>query len=83
MPVNAPLVVLKLAQLGRLVIDQVSVRPSGSEPLGRNAYALPYTTDLDGVPLSTGGRFVVELARIVVIENAGSLVVPVLLRTEI
>jgi len=35
------------------------------------------------VPLRTGGRFVVEPARYVAIENAGSEAVPVLLRTEI
>ena len=34
-PVSAPVVVLKEAQLGRLAIDQVSARPSGSEPVGR------------------------------------------------
>jgi hypothetical protein len=33
-PVSAPLEALKVAQLGLFVIDQASVRPSGSEPEG-------------------------------------------------
>src|SRR5688500_11539016 len=82
-PVSAPVEVLKVAQAGRLLIDHVSARPSGSEPVGRNAYALPATTDVDGVPLSTGARLVVELPVCVAIEKAGSDAVPVLLRTEI
>ena len=83
-PVRAPEEVLNVAQLGRFVIDHVSVRPSGSEPVGRKAYALPAVTEVDGVPLNTGGRLVVPplvlLVR-VVIENAGSVAVPVALLT--
>lgn len=83
-PVNAPVLVLKLAQLGRLLMDHVSERPSGSDPLGRNEYALPETTDVDGVPLTVGARLPPELlGRCVLIENAGSDAVPVELRTEI
>ncbi len=72
-PVSAPVEVLNAAQLGRFVIDQVSARPSGSEPVGRNEYALPAVTDVGGVPLRTGGRLVVPPLRTRhdVMENAG------------
>jgi hypothetical protein len=85
-PVSAPDVVLNVAQVGRFVIAQVSVRPSGSEPVGRNAYALPAVTDVAGVPLNTGGRLVVPPVlpeRDDVIENAGKVAVPVALLTLI
>jgi hypothetical protein len=83
-PVSAPLAVLKFAQAGRFVIDQVSVRPSGSEPVGRNAYALPAVTEVGGVPLNTGARLVVVpplVERVDVIENGASEAVPVALLT--
>jgi hypothetical protein len=86
-PVSAPLAVLNVAQAGRFVIAHVSVRPSGSEPVGRNAYALPAVTDVAGVPLRTGGRLVVLPPvlpeRVDVIENAGKEAVPVALLTVI
>jgi hypothetical protein len=83
-PVSAPEEVLNVAHAGRFVIDQVSVRPSGSEPVGRNAYALPAVTEVGGVPLSTGGRLVeppLLPERDEVIENAGKVAVPVALFT--
>jgi hypothetical protein len=83
-PVSAPVDVLNAAQLGRFAIDQVSVRPSGSEPVGRNEYALPTVTEVAGVPLTTGARLVVpplDLAT-TAMENAGKLAVPVALLTE-
>ncbi len=55
MPVSAPVVVLKLAQLGLLVLEKVSVLPLGSVVLGVKLYAVPAVTDVVGVPLIVGG----------------------------
>jgi len=85
-PDNVPFAVLKLAQRGIVFIDHVSVRPSGSLPVGRKEYALPTDTEVDGVPETVGGRFelppLLPLAE-TVIENGGSVAQPVLLCTEI
>src|SRR5690606_10781894 len=59
-PVNAPVVVLNEAHAGRLVIDQLSARPSGSEPDGRKLYALPTAIEVAGVPVTTGARLLPE-----------------------
>jgi hypothetical protein len=58
-PVSAPVVVLKLAQAGLLVIEKVSVLPLGSVVLGVKLYAVPAVTDVAGVPLIVGGDEVV------------------------
>jgi hypothetical protein len=58
-PDNLPLLVLKVAHAGLLLIDQVSARPSGSEPDGVNEYALPATTELAGEPETVGARLLV------------------------
>jgi hypothetical protein len=90
-PASAPVVALNDAQLGRLVIDQVSARPSGSEPLGRKLYALPAVIELAGVPLTTGARLLplppllpppVVPFGTTRMANAGRAAVPVLLLTE-
>ena len=54
-PVSAPVVVLKLAQLGLLMIENVSVLPLGSVVLGVKLYAVPAVSDVAGLPLIVGG----------------------------
>lgn len=58
-PVSTPVVVLKLAQLGRLLIEYVSESPFGSLAVGWNRYVLPTVTEVDGVPLIVGGCWTV------------------------
>ncbi len=48
-PVNAPVVVLKLAQAGCPVIEKVTV-PVLADTVGRKEYALPAVTLAAGVP---------------------------------
>ena len=67
-PVRLPVAALNVAQLGLLTIANVSVWPSGSDPVGWNEYAFPAVTLVAGVPLIDGG----ELAARTVMLNAGS-----------
>lgn len=57
-PVNAPVVVLNVAQLGLLVMEYPNVSPFASEALGRKLYAVPTTADVDGVPVMVGAVLV-------------------------
>ena len=57
MPVNAPLVELKFAQVGRPEMLNVRVSPSGSSADGTKLYAPPTSTEFDGTPLIVGGEF--------------------------
>ena len=55
-PCSCPFVRLKVAHAGRLLIMNVSSRPSGSLAVGVKEYALPAVTVVAGVPEITGGR---------------------------
>jgi hypothetical protein len=68
-PASRPVLPLNVAQLGRFVIENVSVLPSGSLAVGWNAYAVPAVTVVAGAPDITGG----ELGGgFTTIENVGS-----------
>ena len=49
-PVRAPVVLLKLAQLGLFWIEKVSLPPLGSVALGTKLYGEPAVTVVSGVP---------------------------------
>jgi hypothetical protein len=53
-PLSWPVEVLKVAQLGMLVIVKVSVPPLGSVVLGVNVYFCPATTLVAGLPEIVG-----------------------------
>jgi hypothetical protein len=57
MPLSRPLVVLKVAQAGLLVMLNVSACPSGSDAVGVKLYVWPTLAVAGGVPLMTGARF--------------------------
>ena len=67
-PCSAPVLILNVAQVGRLLILNVSVPPSGSFAVGVNAYAVPTVAVVGGVPEIVGGWF----AALTMIENAGN-----------
>ncbi|HEV2443505.1 MAG TPA: hypothetical protein VGT07_13355 [Steroidobacteraceae bacterium] len=54
-PVSVPVELLKVAQLGVFVIENVSVLPLGSVVVGVNVYVCPAVTLADGVPEIVGG----------------------------
>lgn len=56
-PVRRPVAVLKVAQLGLLVIVKPRVSPSASVATGVNEYAAPAPIDARGVPVMAGTRF--------------------------
>lgn len=56
MPDNRPVVVLNVAQDGRLLMLKVSESPSGSLAVGVNEYDCPATIEVAGDPEMTGGR---------------------------
>lgn len=49
-PLSRPVAVLKFAQAGLLLIENVSACPSGSVAVGRNEYAWPAATAAAGCP---------------------------------
>src|SRR5205807_902401 len=53
-PESCPVVLLKLAQDGRLATENVSASPSGSLAVGVNEELAPATRCVDGVPPITG-----------------------------
>ena len=53
-PLNRPVAGLKFAHEGRLLIENVSACPSGSEAVGRNSYRLPEVAVVAGVPVIVG-----------------------------
>jgi hypothetical protein len=67
-PLRRPVVVLKVAHVGRLVIENVNASPLTSLADGWKAYALPTTTLVLGVPEIVGGVG----AGTTVMANAGS-----------
>jgi len=54
-PLKRPLVVEKVAQVGRLTIEKVSLSPLTSLAIGRNEYVLPTCALELGVPDIVGG----------------------------
>jgi hypothetical protein len=56
-PLRRPVVVLNVAQVGLLRIENVSALPSGSLAAGWNEYADPTLAVVDGVPLIVGDLF--------------------------
>jgi hypothetical protein len=81
-PVSAPVVLLKVAQLGLFWIEKVSVPPLGSVVLGVKLYAEPAVTDVPGVPAIVGGAgggggvFVVPAVTAIAKEDSEALLVP-------
>ena len=71
-PLNRPVEVLNVAQLGLFAMLKASVSPFASEAEGWKVYALPATTDVAGAPLITGALFAGAVTEIA---NAGSEVV--------
>ncbi len=71
-PLNRPVEVLNVAQLGLFAMLKASVSPFASEAEGWKVYALPATTDVAGAPLITGALFAGAVTEIA---NAGSDVV--------
>jgi hypothetical protein len=71
-PLSCPVVVLKLAHAGWLLIEKRSGSLSGSLAEGVKLYVEPTMTDAGGVPEIVGAEFDRDCARI---ENAGSAVV--------
>jgi hypothetical protein len=67
-PVNAPVVVEKAAHAGLFAMLNVSGSLSASLAVGVNAYALPCSTEVAGVPEIVGARFACDTT----IENAAS-----------
>ncbi len=59
---------LKVAQVGRFVIEKVSASPFASEAVGRKLYAEPMFTDRAGLPLMTGAAFEVDPADTVIVK---------------
>jgi hypothetical protein len=55
-PDSLPVEVLKVAQLGLLVIEKVSTCPSGSAAAGWNTYGDPAAALVAGVPEMVGAR---------------------------
>ena len=53
-PERRPVVSSNSAHVGRLLMLNVSVSPSGSEAVGVNEYASLIVTDDDGVPVIVG-----------------------------
>ena len=78
-PDSSPVVVLNVAQSGRLSTLNVSGSLFGSDAVGMNEYAVPAMTDDGGVPLIVGVAF----GSITVIEKAGSEAVETLSDTVI
>jgi hypothetical protein len=72
-PCNRPVVVLNVAHVGRFVMLNVSVPPSGSLAAGVNEYATPAVTVVGGEPEIVGGRFGAALTTI---ENVASCALP-------
>lgn len=70
-PASLPLLVLKLAQDGRLLMPNVNESPSGSLAVGVKLYGTPSRPVVAGLPLITGGRFGAAGAE-TVIANDGS-----------
>ena len=56
-PLKRPLVVEKVAQVGRLTIEKDSLSPLTSLAIGRNEYIFPTCTIGLGVPDIVGGAF--------------------------
>ena len=54
MPERRPVAALKVAQVGLLTIENVSVWPSGSDAVGWNEYDCSAVTLVAGVPLIEG-----------------------------
>ena len=54
-PVKAPVLALNVAQLGALLIENVSAPPEPVFAVGRNEYASPTVALVAGVPLMVGG----------------------------
>jgi hypothetical protein len=67
-PLSCPLLVLKLAQEGLLVIEKARVLPDGSVVVGVKEYAVPTVTLVPGEPEIVGP----ETPAATVIANAGS-----------
>lgn len=61
-PFRLPFAVLKVAQDGLFEILKPSVSPSASVAVGVKLYALPACTEVAGVPLMVGARFVTVVA---------------------
>jgi hypothetical protein len=57
-PDSRPVVVLKLAHVGRFTMLKVSALPLASAAVGVNEYALPTATDVAGEPDMVGGVLV-------------------------
>lgn len=57
-PVRRPVAELNVAQAGRFWMLNVKASPSGSEALGWKLYASPARSDVWGVPVIVGARFV-------------------------
>ena len=70
-PDRRPVDESKLAHVGRLEMENVSVSLSGSDAVGVNKYATPAFTLLGGEPEIRGGEFVADA--LTVIENAPRL----------
>src|SRR6185503_15238233 len=76
-PASRPVAVLKVAQLGRFAIANVSVPPSGSLAVGVKAYAVPTVTVVAGVPEIAGGWFGLPVPPpLIVLTVATSLAAP-------
>jgi hypothetical protein len=73
-PLNAPVVVLKLAHDGLLEMEKLSVSPLASLAVGLKLYACPTDADVAGVPLIFGALLVL-VEDFAVIENVGKYVV--------
>ena len=64
-PVNAPVVVSKLAHEGVPVIEYVRVvSASTSAPVGVNEYATSSSTEVDGVPVMVGASLTFATAEV-------------------
>jgi hypothetical protein len=68
-PLRLPVAVLNVAQEGLPAIEKVRVPPEGLDAFGWNAYGLPATTWVAGVPEIVGGGAVCE--PVTVMANAG------------
>jgi hypothetical protein len=72
-PDSLPVCASKAAHAGRFVTLNVNGLPSGSLAVGVKVYALPTITDVGGVPVIVGGRFV-GVVSVTVTSNGGSSV---------
>src|SRR5258706_4307152 len=69
-PCSKPVLVLNVAHVGRLAIENVNGSESASAAVGWKLYAVPCVAVVEGEPLIVGARFVV--GAVTVIENAGN-----------